>query len=90
MWWFNELWERWFSMLTIMREEAASRGTTDMWMNLTNFAHPSPWMLQWGNSIWMCNSGDLDRVDNGLKREVDLLLSYRDGCHYDFSRIYGF
>lgn len=81
---FTDTWERWIDSF----EKFASAGSTDFWINLTCYAWPSAWFLQWVNSVWMQISLDVGFI--GKKGEVsdkDRMLSYRDELYCDFSRI---
>ncbi|MBQ3136216.1 MAG: hypothetical protein IJB74_01905 [Clostridia bacterium] len=81
---FTDTWERWIDSF----EKFASAGSTDFWINLTCYAWPSAWFLQWVNSVWMQISFDVGFI--GKKGEVsdkDRMLSYRDELYCDFSRI---
>lgn len=86
MYWMTEHWERWIKIFEKLRAERSAAGEEDLWINLTCYVNPSPWFLQWGNSLWMQNSQDIGRADAGLTRQVDQLLSYRDGRYNDFTR----
>lgn len=87
MYYFTEHWERWYNVLTAIREDAKSRNS-NYWINLTCYVNPSPWLLQWGNSVWMQNSTDIGRNNAGnLGTQNDQLLSYRDGRYFDFNRV---
>lgn len=83
----TEHWERYWRVFDALRADAAARGQTMPWLNLTTFVMPSPWMLRLGNSVWLQNSADLGRVDTGLPRDVDKCLTYRDGRVYDFTHV---
>jgi hypothetical protein len=84
MYYMTEHWERWIDIFKNMRTESKTRNA-DLWLNLTCFVNPSPWYLQWANSLWLQVSGDMARDGKpGLKGDADKLLTYRDGCYYDF------
>ncbi len=81
---FTDTWERWIKSF----EKFAQTGGTDFWINLTCYAWPSAWFLQWVNSVWMQTSFDVGFI--GKKGEVsdkDRMLSYRDELYRDFSRV---
>ncbi|HFI0564362.1 TPA: discoidin domain-containing protein [Streptococcus suis] len=69
----TETHERWIKLYETIREHATD--PDKMWINLTSYIPPSPWFLQWVNSIWMQNAADVDYQD-GVKKE-----GYR---HLDF------
>jgi hypothetical protein len=84
MYYMTEHWERWIELFKVMRAEGESKGL-NYWLNLTCYINPSPWYLQWANTVWMQNSNDMGRTNlDGRTRDVDKLLSYRDGRYYDF------
>lgn len=43
--------------------------------------------MQWANSVWIQNSTDIGRHNTGRTRQVDQLLSYRDGRYFDFNKV---
>ena len=81
----TETHERWISLYETIRKNATN--PDKMWINLTSYIPPSPWFLQWVNSIWMQNSADVDYQDGVKKQEyahIDFgsdaneALTYRD------------
>lgn len=81
---FTEHWERWYNTLSAMYADADKRGQ-NLWINLTCYVNPSPWILQWANSVWIQNSRDMwHEVVDGRDREMDQQLSYRDDRYYTF------
>ena len=84
IYYFTDTWEAWIDLFEALRANAAKNGIDDLWFNLTCYVNPSPWYLQWANSIWIQNSQDIGRVQVGQNRQVDQLLSYRDGRYFDF------
>ena len=90
MYQYTEMWENWIDIFRKLRIYRESIGK-DLWINQTSYCNASPWFLQWSDSLWIQNSGDIgfvDKADNGEKlsdRDVDRVLTYRDGRYYDFS-----
>lgn len=81
---FTEHWERWYRTLSAMYADADSRNQ-NLWINLTCYVNPSPWILQWSNSVWIQNSRDMwHEVVEGRDHEMDQQLSYRDDRYYTF------
>ncbi len=81
---YTDIWERWINSF----EKLALAGGSDFWINLTCYAWPSPWFLQWVNSVWIQIS--LDHGFTGKKGAVsdkDRMLSYRDEVYLDFTRV---
>lgn len=78
---FTEHWERWYNAFTAMYET-----TPELWLNLTCYVNPSPWILQYCNTVWMQNSNDMGRTTvDSRSRELDKQLSYRDDRYYAFT-----
>ncbi|MGT2828076.1 discoidin domain-containing protein, partial [Streptococcus himalayensis] len=81
----TEAHERWIGLYNTIRKSA--KDPSKMWINLTSYITPSPWYLQWVNSIWMQNSSDVDYEDNVKRGEYASLdfgndaneaITYRD------------
>ncbi|MBM7269010.1 discoidin domain-containing protein [Streptococcus suis] len=81
----TEAHERWISLYESIREHATD--PDQMWINLTSYIPPSPWFLQWVNSIWMQNAADVDYQDHTKRGEYANLdfgndaneaITYRD------------
>lgn len=89
MYYVTEHWERWIDIFRAMREERGDK-QHNLWINLTCYMNPSPWFLQWVNSTWIQNSGDIGRLDTGRPAQLDLLLTYRDGRYFDFVKTRAF
>ena len=87
---YTEMWENWIDIFKKLRFAREAIGK-DMWINQTSYCNASPWFLQWSDSLWIQNSADIgyvDKSDKGEKlsdRDVDRVLTYRDGRYYDFS-----
>lgn len=87
---YTEMWENWIEIFKKLRFARETIGK-DLWLNQTSYCNASPWFLQWADSLWIQNSADIgfvDKTDNGEKlsnRDVDRVLTYRDGRYYDFS-----
>ncbi|MFA9493359.1 discoidin domain-containing protein [Streptococcus sp. E17BB] len=81
----TEAHERWIGLYETIRRE--STDPDKMWINLTSYIPPSPWFLQWVNSIWMQNAADVDYQDHVKKAQYAHLdfgndaaeaITYRD------------
>lgn len=86
MYYITELWRRWIKILKAVRDVRTAQGK-DIWINLTCYVSPSPWWLQYVNSVWLQNSGDIEFAKNyprGQQAQVDAEMTYRDGVYYDF------
>lgn len=79
---FTETFERWTDMVEMMRDQ---RGGKDLWINMTSYTNPSPWLLQWVNSIFMQDTGDMGALkvneDDTMEQQY---LNYRDSDYYEF------
>lgn len=87
MYYMTECWERWIAIFETMRKARSEKGK-DLWINMTCYVNPSPWWLQWVNSFWLQNSGDIDFARNIKgQAQVDQVLSYRDDRYFDFAQV---
>ncbi len=90
MYQYTEMWENWINIFHKLRLSRETLGR-DMWINQTSYSPPSPWFLQWSDSLWIQNSEDIGFIDKTTKgeklsdKDVDRTLTYRDNCYYDFS-----
>lgn len=77
----TETYERWTDMYEKMR---AQKGGEDLWINMTSYVNPSPWYLQWVNSVWMQNTADVDFTKKFDSTDEQQMLTYRDNSYYEF------
>ena len=84
----TETHERWIKLYQVIRENASE--PEKMWINLTSYIPPSPWFLQWVNSIWMQNTADVgyqDGVKESKYADLDFgndaneAITYRDNSY---------
>ena len=81
MYFYTDIWEKWLRIFETLNENAAEK----FWINLTCYAPPSAWFLQWVNSVWMQISNDHGFIGKkGKVSDKDGFLSYRDECYFDF------
>lgn len=86
MYYITELWRRWIKIFKALRDARKSQGK-ELWINFTCYVNPSPWWLQYVNSIWLQNSGDIGFAENYAGNEqsqADAEMTYRDSVYYDF------
>ncbi len=84
MYFYSDVWEKWIDIF----ENLGEKGKSDFWINLTCYAPPSPWFLQWVNSIWMQISDDMGFIGNkNAVSDKDRMLTYRDEKYYDFYNV---
>ncbi|MDP8161512.1 hypothetical protein QJU74_10735 [Pasteurella atlantica] len=69
-------------ILTDLRDE---RGSRDCWINLTSYVNPSPWWLQWVNSLWIQLSQDIGFTENA-GNDINRTITYRDIQYRKFIR----
>ena len=81
MYFYTDIWEKWLKIFETLNDNAAEK----FWINLTCYAPPSAWFLQWVNSVWMQISNDHGFIGKkGQVSDKDGLLSYRDEMYFDF------
>lgn len=81
MYFYTDLWEKWIKVFKALNE----KGGNNYWLNFTSYAPPTPWFLQYVNSIWIQISTDVGFIGKkGLVSDKDRMLSYRDEVYFDF------
>lgn len=84
MYFVTEMWERWINVFKKLRA-SFDNGGKSMWINMTCYVNPSPWWLQYVNSIWLQKSSDIGFAENIFgQRKVEAEMTYRDSRYYDF------
>lgn len=87
----TDLWEKWIVLFENVWDKADELGINNLWVSLTCYVNPSPWFLQWSNSVWIQCTHDRGEVSNStLNNKMDNMLSYRDGAYYDFVKNHDF
>ena len=74
---YTFLWEEWIKGFEKIRTVKP-----DIFLNITSYAHPSPWFLIWVNAMWLNNCGDMGYEGKG--DNLSQCLNYRDGKYRDF------
>ena len=77
----SETYERWTDIFEDMRDNRAGK---DLWLNMTSYTNPSPWHVQWVNSVWMQNTGDTGYTNKFDATDEEAMLTYRDNAYYNF------
>lgn len=79
----TDLWEAWIDLMEAVRQCEKENNIKNLWISLTCYVNPSPWYLQWANSVWIqCTA---DQADAGPSQsKMDRQITYRDACYYDF------
>ncbi len=81
MYFYTDIWEKWIKIFETLSDNASEK----FWINLTCYAPPSAWFLQWVNSVWMQISNDHGFIGKkGKISDKDGFLSYRDEMYFDF------
>ena len=79
----TDMWEAWIDLMEVVRANAKENDIDNLWISLTCYTNPSPWFLQWANSVWMQCTHDQKDANFGLSK-MDKQLTYRDAVYYDF------
>jgi len=79
----TDMWEAWIDLMEVVRANAKENEIDNLWISLTCYTNPSPWFLQWANSVWMQCTHDQKDANFGLTK-MDKQLTYRDAVYYDF------
>lgn len=81
----TDLWEKWIVLFDEVWKTASEEQIKDLWVSLTCYVNPSPWFLQWSNSVWIQCVGDRGEVHGGAGNDMmNTMLTYRDACYYEF------
>ncbi|MGL5244238.1 MAG: discoidin domain-containing protein [Sarcina sp.] len=84
MYFTTEHWENWIDVFNDIREARKAEGK-DLFINMTCYSTPSPWFLQWVNTIWLQNSNDVGFIGGEIDGSMmDAMLTYRDDRYFDF------
>ena len=85
----TDLWEAWIDLMETVRQSEKDDNINNLWISLTCYVNPSPWYLQWANSVWIqCTH---DRGDTGpINNKMDTMLTYREAVYYDFIKSHEF
>lgn len=79
----TDLWEGWIDLMEAVRQAGKDYNINKLWISLTCYVNPSPWYLQWANSVWIqCIHDQSDAGSSASK--MDRQLTYREACYYDF------
>ena len=78
----TDMWEAWIDLFEQVRANADKNDIKNLWISLTCYTNPSPWFLQWANSVWLQCIHDQSDAGDGTK--MDKQMNYRDAAYYDF------
>ena len=79
----SDMWEAWIDLYEVVRANAEDNGIANYWISSTTHTIPSPWLLQWVNSVWLQCQFDHARTDHGSTVH-DGNLNARDAVYYNF------
>lgn len=79
MYYTSDMWEAWTDLFEQVRETNARQGK-GLFINATCYVNPSPWLLQWVNTVWLQESGDTGQTGNGARHQNKIY--YRDNVYY--------
>ncbi|WP_286229802.1 discoidin domain-containing protein [Neobacillus mesonae] len=82
MYYTSDLWETWIDTFKAMRQEREEKGRS-LFLNLTCYVNPSPWLLQWANTIWIQDSGDNGFLSTYGGTQAEQMMSYRDNVYFN-------
>ena len=87
----TDLWEKWIDLFDAVWKTADEEQINKLWVSLTCYVNPSPWFLQWSNSVWMqCTADRGERTNGVIDDKMNAMLTYRDGAYYDFVKNHDF
>ena len=87
----TDLWEKWIDLFDEVWKTANEEQINKLWISLTCYVNPSPWFLQWSNSVWMqCTADRGERTNGVIDDKMNAMLTYRDGAYYDFVKNHDF
>ena len=87
----TDLWEKWINLFDEVWKTADEEQINKLWVSLTCYVNPSPWFLQWSNSVWMqCTADRGERTNGVIDDKMNAMLTYRDGAYYDFVKNHDF
>lgn len=70
-------------LIDLLKDLRKERGERDCWLNLTSYVNPSPWFLQWVNSLWIQVSQDVSFTENAGS-DTQRMITYRDTQYREF------
>lgn len=79
----TDMWEGWIELYKKVRANAEENGIDNYWISSTTHTMPSPWLLQWVNSVWIQCQFDHARSKHGSTIH-DGNLNARDAVYYNF------
>ena len=85
----TDLWEAWIDLMEAVRANAEKNGIDNLWISLTCYVNPSPWFLQWANSVWLQCLADQRDASFGTTK-MNKQITYRDATYYAYTQLHQF
>lgn len=85
----TDLWEAWIDLMETVRKSEKEDNINNLWISLTCYVNPSPWYLQWADSVWLQCTADQRDASFGTTK-MNKQITYRDACYYDFLKNHQF
>ena len=85
----TDLWEAWLDLMETVRKSEKEDNINNLWISLTCYVNPSPWYLQWADSVWLQCTADQRDASFGTTK-MNKQITYRDACYYDFLKNHQF
>lgn len=80
LYFYTFLWEEWTKGFESIRKRHPN-----VFLNVTSYAHCSPWFLKWCDAVWLNNCSDMGYAGKG--DNLAQCLNYRDGKYRDFFEV---
>lgn len=80
MYYTSDLWEKWTTAFSTMRQHTTSGLPEDLFINATCYVNLSPWLLPYVNTVWIQDSGDTGGAGTGTAFQKK--ITYRDQVYY--------
>ena len=79
----SDMWEAWIQLYEKVLANAEKNHIENYWISSTTHTIPSPWLLQWVNSMWLQCQFDHARTSRGTTVH-DGNLNARDAVYYSY------
>lgn len=80
MYYISDVWEKWTDLFEDIRAARNAEGK-ELFINATNGAILSPWILQWVNTVWLNSGADTGEIGTGDRHQQKIY--YRDQVYYN-------
>lgn len=90
----TDLWEAWIDLFEAVRAAGDEQGLYRQWISLTCYVNPSPWFLQWANSLWLqCGpdqAGAGVSMQDKSDSQMDCQMNARDAAYHSYIKDHQF